>query len=285
MIYHKRKQTTLPIVQPMLKLAELHRIRHLVSGFITLLACCVFFNAYSAEQGDSHVRYGYEIVNQYPHDPTAFTQGLVYSDGKLFESTGLWGKSRLREVTLETGKAAKEIKLDKQYFGEGLELYDNKLYQLTWKTGLLFVYDCETFERLATHKLTGHGWGLTETDGKLVKSDGTSRLTFLDPASMKPLRIIDVTREGKPVWHLNELEMVNGLVYANIYQTDEIVMISPNTGVVVGTLDLGGLLKAAGYHGKAGVLNGIAYDEKHDRLFITGKLWPYLFEIKIKPIG
>lgn len=253
--------------------------------FLVLLSCFVIVDTCADEHLKGHVAYEYEIVNQYRHDPTAFTQGLVYSNGRLFESTGLWGQSRLREVELETGKVKNEISLDNRLFGEGLELYDDKLYQLTWKSGLLFVYDSKTFERLATHRLSGQGWGLTETDGKLVKSDGSSRLTFLDPATMKPLRIIEVTRGNESIDKLNELEMVNGLIYANVFQTNQVVMISPVTGQVVGTLDLSGLLKAVNYYGKAGVLNGIAYDDQNDRLFVTGKHWPYLFEIKIKPVN
>lgn len=270
-----------PVIQ-----SVMHQIR--IFGWALLTITVLFFiSALNITVASSSERdnkfYTYEIIKQYPHNPNAFTQGLVFSDRKLFESTGLWGKSSLREVDLETGNVKRQFKLDNKYFGEGLELIDNKLYQLTWKSGLVFVYDSTTFELLDTYKLSGDGWGLTEHAGKLVKSDGTSRLTFLDPDTMTPTKIIEVLDGDKPIDRLNELELIDDIIYANVYQTDKVVMISPLTGNVVGTLDLSGLLKAGNYHGKAGVLNGIAYDEENDRVFVTGKNWPWLFEIRIKP--
>ena len=231
--------------------------------------------------------YTYEVIRAYPHDPSAFTQGLVYTNGRLFESTGLNGQSTLREVELATGKVLRTKSLDQQYFGEGLALVGDRLVQLTWTSQVGFVYDRDTFKLLGTFRYTHEGWGLAYNGSELALSDGTPTLRFLDPTTLTLTRQVQVLDGGNPVAKLNELEWVNGEVFANIWQTDWVVRIDPQTGVVTGRIDLSGLIteaeraeaQAAGRG--IDVLNGIAYDAEGDRLFVTGKLWPKLFEIKL----
>lgn len=224
-----------------------------------------------------------EVKAAFPHDPQAFTQGLEYHDGFLFESTGLHGHSTLRKVELSTGRVIQSVPLPREYFGEGITLWQSKIVQLTWDTGVGFVYDRDTFRRLATFQYPGEGWGLTHDATHLIMSDGTASLRFLDPATFAEVRRLTVTDGGMPVTNLNELEWVDGEIYANIWQTDFIARISPSTGRVVGWLDLRGLLTPAEQSGGADVLNGIAYDAASRRLFVTGKLWPKLFEIALQP--
>lgn len=224
---------------------------------------------------------GYRVVRTYAHDRNAFTQGLVYLDGVLYESTGLNGRSSLRSVELATGKVLQSRPVAAEYFAEGLAFLDNKLFQLTWQNGLAFVYDRMSFRPITTLKYPGEGWGLA-TDGKhLILSDGTATLRFLDPATFREIKRITVTDRGRPVTQLNELEWVKGEIYANVWQTDRLVRIAPATGKVTGWIDLSGLLTEAERYSGVDVLNGIAYDAKGDRLFVTGKLWPKLFEIKL----
>jgi glutaminyl-peptide cyclotransferase len=233
--------------------------------------------------------YTYEIVRTYSHDPSAFTEGLVYTNGRLFESTGLNGQSTLREVDLATGKVLRTKSLEQQYFGEGLALVGDRLIQLTWTSQVGFVYDHDTFKPLGTFSYTHEGWGLAYNGQLLALSDGTPTLRFLDPQTLMQTRQIQVTDRGNPVMKLNELEWVNGDLLANIWQTDWVVRIDPQTGVVTGRIDLSGLISEAdrAEAQAAGrgldVLNGIAYDVGGDRLFVTGKLWPKLFEIKLVP--
>ncbi len=228
------------------------------------------------------ITYTYAVINAYPHDPAAFTQGLVYADGVLYESTGLYGRSSLRRVALETGEVLQRRDLPPEYFGEGLALFDGRLIQLTWQNNTGFVYDARSFEQLHVWEYPAEGWGLTHDGTHLIMSDGSAVLRFLDPYTFAVQREVLVTDGGRPVVRLNELEYVNGEVFANVWQTDWVVRIDPHTGRVLGWVDLSGLLTADERQG-ADVLNGIAYDAGHNRLFVTGKLWPKLFEIALVP--
>lgn len=224
--------------------------------------------------------YGYKIVAQYPHDPMAFTQGLVYDKGGLFESTGLNGHSTLRQVDLKTGRALKSVRVAETYFAEGLAMWGDQLVQLTWRSGVGFVYDKRNFEQIREFRYEGEGWGLTQDGKSLIMSDGTSTLRFLDPQTFAVVKTVDVMDMGKPVTELNELEYVKGEIYANIWKTNRIVRISPRDGKVTGWIDLEGLLPKSDAE-NADVLNGIAYDPDGDRLFVTGKLWPKMFQIEL----
>lgn len=225
--------------------------------------------------------YGYQVVNVYPHDREAFTQGLIYRDGVLFESTGLKGRSSLRKVRLETGEVLQRAAVDERYFAEGLTAWGSRLVQLTWETNVGFVYDLASFRPLRTFSYTGEGWGLTHDGRRLIMSDGTPTLRFLDPETFQVTGRIDVKDGGIPVEDLNELEFIDGAVYANVWTTDRIAIIDPATGRVTGWVNLAGLMPKGTTSGDA-VLNGIAYDAQAKRLFVTGKLWPRLFEIRIR---
>jgi glutamine cyclotransferase len=228
------------------------------------------------------VNYTYEIVNTFPHDSKAFTQGLLFMNGKFYESTGLYGSSSLRQVDPATGKVLRFTPLSNLYFAEGLAELDGKLYQLTWKEGKAFVYDEKTFASQGQFAYEGEGWGLT-TDGHwLILSDGTSDIRFLDPATFKADHVIHVTRNDIPQANLNELEYVKGEIFANIWQTDYVARIDPATGRIVGMIDFNHLLPLADHAPDTDVLNGIAYDPAGDRLFVTGKRWPKLFEVRLK---
>lgn len=222
----------------------------------------------------------YRVVHAYPHDPGAFTQGLIYLEGYLYESTGLNGRSSLRMTELTTGKVLQKQPVASQYFAEGMTNFAGKLYQLTWQNGKAFVYDRFSFKLLREHTYTGEGWGLTNDGKRLILSDGTAQLRFIDPQTFAVTSKITVTDQGRPVDRLNELEYVRGEILANVWQTELIARISPTTGKVLGWIDLSGLLSQAEMQG-VDVLNGIAYDAKQDRLFVTGKLWPKIFEIKL----
>ncbi len=225
----------------------------------------------------------YRIVHTYPHDARAFTQGLLFVDGHLYESTGLYGRSSLRMVDLETGRVLQSVAVPSQYFAEGLAAWGSTLIQLTWQAHVAFVYDRFSFRLLKTLHFDGEGWGLTQDGRHLILSDGSATLKFLDPATLRVVREIQVADNGAPVTQLNELEYVRGEIYANIWHSDRIARISPETGRVLGWIDLTGLLPAGSVTDPEAVLNGIAYDAAHDRLFVTGKLWPELFEIKVVP--
>ncbi len=224
-------------------------------------------------------QYTYQVVRVYPHDPAAFTQGLQYIDGALYEGTGLNGRSSIRKVKLETGEVLQKSDLTAEYFGEGITVWKNDLIELTWQSGIAFVYDKTTFQPRRRFNYLGEGWGLTHDDVNLIMSDGTDRLRLLDPATFAERRRIQVTAGGLPIRNLNELEFVKGEIFANIWQTERIARIAPD-GRVVGWIDLGGLLAPSERAG-LDVMNGIAYDAAKDRLFVTGKLWPKLFEIKL----
>jgi glutaminyl-peptide cyclotransferase len=227
----------------------------------------------------------YQVIHSYPHDAQAFTQGLIYLDGHLYESTGINGKSSLRKENLETGSIEQFAEVPSKYFAEGLTEWGNTLIQLTWQSHVALVYDRATFHFLRTLPYTGEGWGLTHDDKSIILSDGTAQLRFLDPTTFKELRRITVKDHGKPIPpdQLNELEYIHGEIYANLWHTDKIARISPATGKVLGYIDLTNLLPAAQHSAPEAVLNGIAYDAQHDRLFVTGKLWPRIFEIKVIP--
>jgi glutaminyl-peptide cyclotransferase len=230
-------------------------------------------------------RLRYEIVKVYPHDPAAYTQGLLWWEGSLYESTGQWGQSSLRRVDLETGKVLQKSDLDARLFGEGLALLGDKLYQLTWESGLGFVYDRASFRRLSTFTYATEGWGLAVLGTDLVMSDGSSILTVRDPETFAQMRRIRVADEDGPVGMLNELETIDGRIYANIYQSDRVVVIDPGSGRVEAEVDFSGLLPASDRRPSTDVLNGIAWDAKGKRLFITGKNWPRLFQIRLVPVS
>ena len=225
----------------------------------------------------------YTIVHTYPHDPEAFTQGLVFVDGQLYESTGLNGHSSLRMDDLETGKPQQIQPVPQKYFAEGLTDWKSNLIQLTWTSGVAFVYDRFSFRILRSFHYSGEGWGLTQDGKNLILSDGTAVLRFLNPETFQVTRRITVTDHGKPVKNLNELEYIHGEIYANVWYSNKIARISPQTGKVVSWIDLSSLVASLNLQDSSAVLNGIAYDAQHDRLFVTGKLWPKLFEIKVKP--
>ncbi|SPF33782.1 Glutaminyl-peptide cyclotransferase [Syntrophobacter sp. SbD1] len=221
------------------------------------------------------------ILKMYPHDPEAFTQGLVFANGFLYESTGLNGKSSLRKVELETGRVIKKYSLSPRYFAEGLTLWNGSAVQLTWKSGKGFVYNLESFAVEREFKYHGEGWGLTQDGKSLIMSNGTEELLFLDPVRLVPQRSLRVVDKGRPVLLLNELEYIKGEIFANIWQKDVIAIISPKTGEVTGWLDMSDLRKELPSGSNAEALNGIAYDADKGRIFVTGKLWPVLFEIEI----
>jgi len=222
----------------------------------------------------------YEIVSRYPHDPTAYTQGLVFHAGVFYESAGLYGESSLREVDPQTGTVNRQSRLPDAYFAEGLVLLGGKLYQLTWREQTGFIYDLD-FNLLNTFTYPTEGWGLTTDGTYLILSDGSDKLTFYDPETFSPAREVSVTWNGQPVRLLNELEYIQGAVWANIYLTDQIARIDPASGAVLSMLDLTGLQPAANAAVPGEVLNGIAYDPESGRLFVTGKHWPWLYEIRL----
>lgn len=230
-------------------------------------------------------QFTYEIVATYPHDETAFTQGLVFHDGRLYETTGQYGQSRLRKVDLETGKSLQEHRLPMTYFGEGMTIVPERreIYQVTFKEQTGFVYDLNTFEEKRRFPYLGDGWGLAYDGREIVMSNGTSTLTFLEVPSGKPLRRVEVKRNGQPVINLNELEYVDGVLLANIWQKDIIARIDPKTGDVLGYIDLRDLRRQGPLGPNAEVLNGIAWDAEKKRLFVTGKYWSKLFEIRLVP--
>jgi len=227
-------------------------------------------------------RYGYQIANVYPHDSNAFTQGLILLDGKLLESTGQEGRSTLRLVDLDTGKILKKVDVPIPYFAEGLTVLNGKLYQLTWQQGVGFIYDLQTFDKIGQFNYEGEGWGLTTDGQSLILSDGSPNIRFIDPTSFRVTRTINVTDQNRPIRELNELEYVNGEIYANIWHDNRIATIDPQSGHVNSWIDLTGLMPDSELLDPEAVLNGIAYDQATDKLIVTGKLWPRVYEIKVK---
>jgi glutamine cyclotransferase len=229
------------------------------------------------------VVYEYEILSEYPHDKTAFTQGFEYYKGYFYESTGQRGESTLRKTEIKTGKVLKKINIDKKYFAEGITIFNDKLYQLTWQNKVGFVYDIESFELEKTfeYQQSKEGWGLTHNNESLIKTDGTERIWFLNSETFKEESFIEAYTNKRKAEKLNELEYINGKIYANIWQQNSILIVNPVNGAIEGIVSLKGLQKKAGQSGEDNVLNGIAYDSENDRIFVTGKNWDKVFEIKL----
>jgi len=235
----------------------------------------------SAETLGANIKYyDYKIINSYPHDREAFTQGLEFYNGYLYEGTGLNSKSSLRKVNLKNGDIIKKKIIADKYFGEGITIYNDKIYQLTWKSGVGFIYNLD-FKLIDNFTYDYQGWGLTHDKDHLIVSDGTNVIRFLDPGTLKVVKKIEVTKNDKKVTKINELEYIKGEIYANIWQENYIVIINPQNGKVTAIIDLEGIINPRNYDYELNVLNGIAYDSENDHLFVTGKLWPKVFEIKI----
>lgn len=247
--------------------------------FLFLLVAAVF--SVTALAQDPVPRYGYSVLNRYPHNINAFTQGLFYHDGYLYEGTGKNGLSTLSKLNLETGEGLQSVPLSRRYFGEGIELVGDRIFQLTWRSHMVFVYDRESFEQIGSHYNPTEGWGLAYNGEQLILSDGSATLRFMDPESFTSTRSVDVTLNGNPVTNLNELEYIDGEVWANVWQTDFIVRIDPDTGNVNSLIDLTGLSQQTRLGSNEAVLNGIAWDAAGQRLFVTGKHWAHLFEIEL----
>lgn len=262
---------------------------HLAPILFALLALAMTSSSTSAEQinADSSASspmktYSYRIINSYPHDPDAFTQGLAYDRGMLYEGTGLYGQSSLRLVDIQTGKVLKLVRLEDEFFAEGIAIWEDRIVQLTWQSHQGFVWDKENLTVMDNFTYQTEGWGLTSDGERLIMSDGSDSLYFLDPEDYSLQGSIRVSASGEPIKGLNELEYINGMIYANLWPSSWIAIISPETGEVTGKLNLSGILDESGMQEKrVDVLNGIAYDASGDRLFVTGKLWPRLFEIEL----
>jgi len=224
----------------------------------------------------------YDVINSYPHDPNSFTQGLVWNGAGFYESTGMYGQSKLRSLEFPSGKVLKETRLAPELFGEGLAQVDKRLIQLTWQSHKGFVYSADTFQVAREFSYETEGWGLTFDGKNLILSDGSSDLFYLDPQTFAVVKKLAVRMNGRPIPELNELEFIDGEIWANVWQTDLILRIDPSTGVVGSFLNLNGILAPADRRGTEDVLNGIAYDSEKKRIFVTGKLWPRIFEIKLK---
>lgn len=225
--------------------------------------------------------YSYKVIKAFPHDPDAYTQGLFYKDGFLYEGTGQKGSSSIRKVELETGKILQSVNLDEKHFGEGITLFNNKIYQLTWTSEVGFVYGFTTFKQIKTFSYNTQGWGLTTNGKDLIMSDGSNNIYFMDPENFAEIKHIEIFDNKGAVNELNELEYINGDIYANVYMTDKIVIIDPATGMVKGIVDFKGLLKDSDRTNDVDVLNGIAWDEAGKRLYVTGKLWPKLYQVEL----
>ena len=258
-------------------------VRRVIIVAVVILSLIGLGLAYVSQRQWNNVTslYTYTIVNAYPHDETAFTQGLAFENGSIYEGTGLYGRSSLRKTELETGKVMDVRELPSEIFGEGITICGDRLIQITWKNHLGFVYDKETFELIREFSYSTEGWGITYDGVRLIMSDGSSTLYFLDPETLEETGRIEVQSNGEPVTRLNELEYARGEIYANVWKTDRIARISPTTGRVTGWIDLSGLSSKVPLSNAEDVLNGIAYDAKQDRLFVTGKHWPKLFEIEL----
>ncbi|MBN2327819.1 MAG: glutaminyl-peptide cyclotransferase [Candidatus Omnitrophica bacterium] len=250
---------------------------------INILCAFLLFPSFTAGEESIAPPCSYRIIHVYPHNQESFTQGLVYDQGFFYEGTGLWKKSKLLKVKPETGEISLERKLEDRFFGEGITLFQGRLYQLTWLANRGFIYDKDTFAPAGEFQYPTEGWGLTHNGRSLILSDGTARLYFFDPVTFEEKKRISVLDGGQPVVRLNELEWVNGEILANIWLKDRIARIDPESGNVKGWIDLSDLRTRANIPDSADALNGIAYDAENQRLFITGKLWPSLFEIEIVP--
>jgi glutamine cyclotransferase len=233
---------------------------------------------------ETEASYTYKVVKTYPHEPNAFTQGLVFENGFLYESTGLYGSSTLRKVELETGKILRLYNLPAKFFAEGITIYKDRIIQLTYRSNVGFVYNKDSFELLQKFYYPTEGWGITHDEKNLIMSDGSSTLYLWDPETLKRIGRIKVHDNGVPVSGLNELEYIKGQIFANVWPTERIAIIAPQTGQVTGWIYMQGLLSQQEPNKPVDVLNGIAYDAAGDRLFMTGKFWPKLFEIKLVPL-
>ena len=266
---------------------DIHNIANMrvLAILITLIAIFSLLAADCANSKNSQEIpvYSYKIINSYPHDTDAFTQGLVFDNGKLYESTGYHNRSTLRKVDIETGETIKVHKLNGRYFAEGIAIINNKIIQLTWKSKKGFVYNKNTFDQIKSFTYQTQGWGITYDGRYLIMSDGSANLYFLDPDTYERVGKLEVYDDKGPVSKLNELEFINGEIYANVWGSYRIARINPTTGSVSAWIDLTGILSDEDKTNREGVLNGIAYDKDNGRLFVTGKLWPKLFEIKIIP--
>ncbi len=254
--------------------------RHVLAVAATLGALTLAIGSDLSAQRSTPVD-SYRVVKVYPHDPVAYTQGLIYREGFLYESTGLNGSSSLRKVRLETGEVVQQRRIDRAHFAEGLADWNDQLVQLTWQSNVAFVYELASFAPRRTFSYAGEGWGLTHDGKRFILSDGTNQLRFLDPETFRELGRVTVMDGQVPVRDLNELEFIRGEIYANVWHTDRIARISPETGRVVRWIDLRGLMSAGFKLDAEAVLNGIAHDPVRNRLFVTGKLWPRLFEIEV----
>lgn len=253
-------------------------------GLIAIAGTLLIEHSGVAAGRTQHVRhYGFRVIHTYPHDPSAFTQGLEYRGGFLYEGTGIFGRSTLRKEKLETGEILETVTLAPELFGEGITVINQRVLQLTWQSHIGFVYDQASFRKLRTFTYPGEGWGLANDGHVIYMSDGTPQIRLLDPLTLNERRRISVHDGDQLITMVNELECVRGEIYANIWHSDQIARIAPADGSVVGWIDLSGLLPKQDVNDAEAVLNGIAYDSMGDRLFVTGKLWPKLFEIQITP--
>ncbi|NIP29286.1 MAG: glutaminyl-peptide cyclotransferase [Candidatus Dadabacteria bacterium] len=260
------------------------KTRKFNSVYLIIGVIAVFIFAFSGYSSYKTAKVGnsYKIINIFPHDKTAFTQGLEFNDGYLYESTGLYGRSSIRKVDIKTAKILKLKTLSSNYFGEGITILNNRIFQLTWQSRTGFIYNKDTFDMIGSFNYRTQGWGLTNNKKELIYSDGSSKLYFMDPENFKILKILNVSdKEGKAVRNLNELEYINGKVYANIWRSDKIVAINPVTGIVEKWIDLADLRSKLPSHHKVDVLNGIAYNPENNTFYITGKYWSNLFQIEI----
>lgn len=248
-------------------------VLHIIAMLLMLCSC----------SGSEVKRYRLEVVAEYPHDIQSYTQGLFFDNGQLYESTGLNGKSTFRVVDLQTGKALKRLDFDKKYFVEGSVIFDGNLYIMTWQNRVVFIYDAETLEYKSTHRYSRQGWGITSDGKQLIASDGTANLYFMD-GNLKLDRKMLVTLNDKPVMWLNELEYIDGRVWANVYTSDEIVIINPRTGKVEGVIDCSGLLPRKLHSDTTDVLNGIAFNPADGKVYLTGKNWPKMYEVKLEEL-
>jgi len=261
--------------------------KKLVLGYCALLFPCIIgfsFLSCSPSTGNFPKYYTYQIVETFPHDENAFTQGLVFENDLFYESTGRYGNSSVRKVNPPTGEIVKMYELPDQFFGEGLAVVDDHIIQLTWRSKVGFVYDKESFELKKEFSYQTEGWGITHDGNRLIMSDGSAKLFFLDAKTFEQIGTIEVFDRDTPVTRLNELEFINGEIYANVWGTESIVRINPQTGKVAGWISLQGLLDKENLAQPVDVLNGIAYDEINNRIFVTGKLWPKIFHITLVPI-
>ena len=257
---------------------------HCLPIFAAMLiaSCWIADGSIHVQEKISIPLFGYEVVNSYPHDPMAFTQGLVYDrDDVIYEGTGLYGRSSLRRVELKTGRVIEQINLPGGLFGEGIALWEERIIQLTWRSGLGLVYGKDNLTEIGRFGYRSEGWGLTHDKASLIMSDGSNILHILDPETFRERGRINVTLGGRPLQGLNELEYIKGDIYANVWPTSRIVIISPERGEVKGEMDLSGLMPDSRIGGSVDVLNGVAYDPQSDRIFVTGKLWPRLYEIRL----